>query len=128
MNVSGLRTDPYRPWGNDTESSEQFAVSFGEDSRYDSRLRFCGQTCQAKEHHPGVDLSHAKHEFAEVFIRRNQQGAMLGSSTQHGSVINTWFHFCNVLHGVAILAQAVNDESVHAFVCQQVHMLYPTVG
>lgn len=75
-----------------------------------------------------VDLSHAKHEFAEVFIRCNQQGAMLGSSSQHGSVINSWFHLCNVLHGVAILPLAVNDESVHAFVRQQVHVLYPTVG
>ena len=53
---------------------------------------------------------------------------MLRSSTQHGSVINIWFHLRDVLHCVAILAQAVNDESVHAFVCQQVHVLYPTVG
>ncbi len=43
-----------------------------------------------------MDLSHAKNEFAEVFIRRNQQGTILIGLMQHGIVINTWIEVRNV--------------------------------
>ena len=43
-----------------------------------------------------MDLSHAKNEFAEVFIRRNQQGTILVGLMQHGIVINTWIKVRNV--------------------------------
>ena len=97
-------------------------VSVGERGRHDSYLRFRRQPYQAKEHDAGVDLSPTRNEFAKVFFRCNQQGAMLVGSMQHGTVINTWIHLRDVPHSVAILAQAVNDGFIYAFVCQQVHV------
>ena len=72
--------------------------------------------------------SQTKDELAKVLVRRDQQRAMLIRSTQDRFVIDTWTQLGDVEHLMTITSQTVDNWSVNALVCDNVHVPCSAIG
>ena len=67
--------DAHQPRGNHAERSRQRGGMVAQDLGDDVGLHGDRQAGEPEEHDPGMHPAEAKHQFAEVLVRRHQQGA-----------------------------------------------------
>ena len=83
---------------------------------------------QTDQNDTGGDLLLTEYQFAEILVSGQEQGDGAGSLAQDNVVQETGLQLSNGDDVVTILAQAIHDGLIDAFVCQKVHVPVCRVG
>jgi len=70
----------------------------------------------------------AKHQFAEVLVSGQQHGHFPIRQVKYCVIGDAWPHLGDIAHKVVILPEAINDLSVHALICQEIHATSSAIG
>ena len=69
-----------------------------------------------------------EYQFAEVFVRCDEQGTPVVGLLQDAFVRDAWGKFGHVEDVVAVLPQSLHHRAIHAFIREQVHADYVPTG